>query len=94
MVSPTPANIFRTIEALNCACLLDEADAWYPRNEALREIVNAGFTVEGATVLRVEDVGRGAKRVLEPRRFSVFAPIAVIGNNLERVLRGRSCPAP
>ena len=86
MVSPTPANIFRTIEALNCACLLDEADAWYPRNEALREIVNAGFTVEGATVLRVEDVGRGAKRVLEPRRFSVFAPIAVIGNNLERVL--------
>ena len=44
----------------------------------MRSILNSGFTLEGAHVSRVEDVGVGLKRVLAPRRYSTFSPIAAV----------------
>jgi hypothetical protein len=85
-VSPRPANIFRSIEEHQVALFLDESDVWYPRNEDLREIVNSGFNKDGATVLRVEDVGTGAKRELQVRLYSTFTPMAIIGIGLEKLL--------
>jgi Protein of unknown function (DUF3631) len=84
--SPRPANIYRAIEAHQCAFILDECDVWYPRNEDMRDIVNSGFNKRGASVLRVEDVGHDGKRKLESRRYSTFTPMMLVGNNLERTL--------
>jgi hypothetical protein len=83
---PTASILFRAIEAHKCALFLDEADAWYRKLEDIRAIINSGFTLEGASILRTEDVGQGGQRKLEPRRYSTFAPIAVIGVGLDRIL--------
>jgi hypothetical protein len=86
-VDPTSAVLFRAIEAEQAGFMLDEADAWWRADDALRSIVNSGFTLEGASVLRVEDTGDGrGRRVLAPRRFSTFAPLAVVGIKLDQVL--------
>ena len=50
----------------------------------MREIINSGFNKSGASVLRCEDTGQNRK--LESRRHSTFAPIALIGINLLRIL--------
>ena len=69
--------------------MLDEADAWWRADEGMRAIVNSGFTLEGASVLRVEDAGdRRGERVLTPRRFSTFAPIASSASSSTRSCRG------
>ena len=83
---PTPAVIFRSIEAYRCGFMLDEVDGWWRRDEGMRSILNSGFTLEGAHVSRVEDVGGGLKRVLAPRRYSTFSPIAAVGIKLDTLL--------
>ena len=85
--SPTAAITFRAIEAERAGFIFDEADNWWRRDTGMQEIINSGFTLEGASVLRTEDVGDGTgRRVLAPRRFSTFAPIAVVGINLIQLL--------
>ena len=85
-ISPRPANIYRAIEQHGCAFFLDEADDWYPKDLGMREIINAGFNRRGSGVLRCEDVGQGGKSKQESRRHSTFAPLAIIGINLLKVL--------
>jgi Protein of unknown function (DUF3631) len=36
--------------------------------------------------LRTEDTGKGGRRVLKSRSYSTFAPISIVGLNLERIL--------
>jgi hypothetical protein len=86
-IDPTSAVLFRAIEAEGAGFMLDEADAWWRGDDALRSIVNSGFTLEGASVLRVEDTGDGrGRRALTPRRFSTFSPLGVVGINLDQIL--------
>jgi hypothetical protein len=84
MVSPRSTTLYRLIEQERPVLGLDEADVWYPRDPDVREIVNSGFNAEGAHVTRCVDTdGRGNYEV---RRYSTFTPIAIVGNNLEKVL--------
>jgi hypothetical protein len=76
--APTPAVLYRKIEAHGPTVLLDEADAMFAGNreqvEALRAIFNGGNR-RGATVPRC--VGEGTK--MEVRDFEIFGPKALVG---------------
>ena len=70
------AAVFRTIEACQPTLIIDEADTFLGSEHAteLRGILNAGHTRTAAFVIRVVPTSAGE---LEPRKFSVWAPIAV-----------------
>ncbi len=65
------AALFREIDLRRPTILIDEADTFLPRNEAMRGIINSGHTRELAFVLRVDGPGR------TPVRFSTWAPLAI-----------------
>jgi putative DNA primase/helicase len=69
------AAVFRTIEACQPTLIIDEADTFLGAEHAaeLRGILNAGHTRTAAFVIRVVPTSAGE---LEPRKFSVWAPIA------------------
>ena len=73
----TPAALFRTVESATPTLLIDEADAFFARNDELRGIVDAGHTRTGARVIR--NIPMGDR--FEPRFFSTFCAkaIAAIG---------------
>jgi hypothetical protein len=85
-ISPTPANIYRSIQAHGCMFFLDEVDDWYRTDKGMREIINSGFNKSGASVLRCEDTGQDGRTKLESRRFSTFTPIALIGIGIDKIL--------
>jgi hypothetical protein len=68
--SITPAALFRTIEAARPTLLLDEADTYVRDNKDLRSMINDGHRRDGTVVRTVGDNH-------DPRRFSVWAPIAL-----------------
>jgi putative DNA primase/helicase len=70
------AAVFRTIEACQPTLIIDEADTFLGAEHAteLRGILNAGHTRTAAFVIRVVPTSAGE---LEPRKFSVWSPIAV-----------------
>jgi Protein of unknown function (DUF3631) len=70
------AAVFRTIEACQPTLIIDEADTFLGAEHQgeLRGILNAGHTRTAAFVIRVVPTSAGE---LEPRKFSVWSPIAV-----------------
>jgi len=65
------AALFREIEIHRPTVIIDEADTFLSRSEALRGIINSGHSREMAFVLRVD----GPQRT--PVRFSTWAPVAI-----------------
>jgi Protein of unknown function (DUF3631) len=68
--SITAAALFRTIEAARPTLLLDEADAYARDNEELRSVLDGGHSRKGFVIRCVGEDN-------EPRRFSVWAPVAL-----------------
>jgi putative DNA primase/helicase len=66
----TPAAVFRTIELVRPALLIDEADTFLEKHEELRGVLNSGHTRDGCVIRTVGDDH-------EPREFSTWAPCAV-----------------
>ena len=65
------AGIFRTIELYQPTLLIDEADSFLAKDDAVRGIINAGHNRRGAFVIRCE----GDANI--PKKFSVWAPMAI-----------------
>ena len=95
----SPPAFFRVIEETRPTLLIDEADTFLRRNGELRGILNAGYTRDGAYVVRVanqeseagEPGATGKKTRLA--RFSCWCPkaIAAIGR-LPETLADRCIP--
>jgi hypothetical protein len=83
---PTGATVFRAIEEHFCGLMLDELDAWWHKNEAIKSVLNSGFTKETACVPRMEESVERGRTVRKTRLFSTFAPIALIGIKLDTIL--------
>jgi putative DNA primase/helicase len=82
----TAAATFRVIARHRPCLLIDEADTFLRDNEELRGVLNAGHRYNGF-VLRT--VGED----MEPRQFSVFAPVAIaLIGNLPGTFSDRSIP--
>jgi putative DNA primase/helicase len=64
------AALFRTIEAARPTFLLDEADAYARDNEDLRSALDGGHSRKGFVIRCVGEDH-------EPRRFSIWAPVAL-----------------
>jgi len=91
-VSPTPAVVYREIEAKRPTLLLDESDTTFKgdkeRAQALIGLLNAGHR-KGLTVPLC--VGKGEK--IETRRFKVFCAKAIAGiGSLPDTVSDRSIP--
>jgi len=88
----SPPAFFRVIEETRPTLLIDEGDTFLKRNPELRGILNAGYTLETAYVVRVanQEKDAGASRLV---RFSCFCPkaIASIGH-LPETLADRCIP--
>lgn len=67
----TPAALFREIDMYRPTLLIDEADLSVDRNNALRNILNAGHSRATSTVIRVE---QGL-----PKEYDCFGPKAIAG---------------
>jgi putative DNA primase/helicase len=67
----TAAAVYGAIAAWRPTLLVDEADTFMARDEALRGVVNSSHTRAGAFVLRASLPGR------EPVRLSTWAPLVV-----------------
>ncbi|MBI4607081.1 MAG: DUF3631 domain-containing protein [Planctomycetes bacterium] len=65
------AALFREIELHRPTVLIDEADTFLAKSEALRGIINSGHSRDLAFVLRVDGPGR------VPVKFSTWAPVAI-----------------
>ena len=73
MVNPSPAVLFRVIDALRPTLLIDEVERLNTKDHSeLRSIVNSGYK-RGATVPRVEGEAR------ELRFFEVYSPKCLAG---------------
>src|SRR5215831_10866041 len=82
--SITVAALFRVIEMWHPTLLIDEVDTFVGNNEELRGMLNASHRYDGAVTRTVGDEH-------EPRRFSVYAPIALSGiGGLADTLANRS----
>jgi hypothetical protein len=82
--SITAAALFRVIEKWHPTLLIDEVDTFVGGNEELRGMLNASHRYDGAVTRTVGDDH-------EPRRFSVYAPIALSGiGGLADTLANRS----
>ena len=66
----SPAALFRSIEKWKPTIVLDEADVIFKENEALRSVVNSGWT-RGLGVIRC------TPETFEPQMFSTFGPKAI-----------------
>jgi Protein of unknown function (DUF3631) len=78
-VDPTPAVLFRTIDAEKPTLLADEVDST-PRMGHLRTVFNAGYRV-GVVITRIESMG-GVK---VPINYKVFCPKVLAGITGARV---------
>jgi len=86
---PEPASnisspaFYRAIEELRPTLLIDEADTLLPGNAQLRGILNSGYTLKMAYVLRVtnepmaDETGRRKGRKSRLARYSCFGPKAI-----------------
>ena len=74
--------LFRSVEKWRPTLIIDEADTFLAAHPEITGLLNAGFQ-RGGFVLRTEAKGDD----FEPRRYSVFSPKFIAGNNLERHLR-------
>jgi len=70
--SITVAALFRVIEMWHPTLLIDEVDTFVGDNEELRGILNQSHRYDGCVTRTVGDEH-------EPRRFSVYAPVALSG---------------
>src|SRR5215831_7529211 len=70
--SITVAALFRVIEMWHPTLLIDEVDTFVGDNEELRGILNQSHRYDGYVTRTVGDEH-------EPRRFSVYAPVALSG---------------
>src|SRR5947209_15625592 len=61
----SPPAFFRVIEETRPTLLIDEGDTFLKRNGELRGILNAGYTLETAYVVRVAPETKNAKANLE-----------------------------
>ncbi|WP_395664709.1 DUF3631 domain-containing protein [Methylocella sp.] len=78
------AALFRIIEAKRPTLLVDETDTIGKENEDLRRVVNSGFERSGRVV-------RTAGEEFEPRTFSTYSPLVLIGiGDLHRTIESRS----
>jgi hypothetical protein len=69
-VEISAAAVFRSIEMCQPTFIIDEADTTFQDNDALRSVVNSGWT-------RGQGVVRCDPDTHEPRRFSTFCPKAI-----------------
>jgi putative DNA primase/helicase len=90
-INITPAAVFRTVDAIHPALLIDEGDTFL-ENEELRGVLNGGHRRAGALIVRTVPTKDGD---YEPRLFDVWGPkaIALIGN-LPHTLAQRSIHVP
>jgi hypothetical protein len=86
MVDPTPATVFRDIEANSSTLVLDEVENLDPEKKAeLISLLNAGFE-RGGQVARMIPAADGWKR----QTFDVYSPKIIAGiNQIPRVLQTR-----
>lgn len=66
------AALFRTIEVAQPTFLLDEADAYVPRDEDLRSVIDSGHHRRGSAIRCVGDDN-------QPTPFSTFCPMVLAG---------------
>jgi hypothetical protein len=79
--NPTPAVLFRRMDAEHPTLLFDEADKYlYADNRDVLMILNAGHAFKGACVPRCIDDGEGDYLVKE---FNVFGPVAFALKGME-----------
>jgi len=69
--SITPAAVYGVISSCRPTLLIDEADTFLARDEALRGVINSSQSRASAFVLRASAPGR------EPVRLSTWAPMAI-----------------
>jgi putative DNA primase/helicase len=67
----TAAALFRVIDQDTPTVLIDEADTFLIKDDALRGILNSGHRRNTAFVMRADGEN------LQPRRFSTWAPVAI-----------------
>ena len=87
LIDPTPATVFRDIDANSSTCAFDEMETLNDEQKGqVRAILNAGFQ-RGAKVPRMEAVGKQWKL----RAFDVYSPKIISGiNQVPRTLQTRS----
>lgn len=78
----TPAALFRTIDAIGCTIIIDEADTFINEKPEIDGIINSGHRKSGAFTIRL--VGDSH----EPKQFSTWAPniIAMIGKPKDTIV--------
>jgi hypothetical protein len=84
--SITTAALFRVIDKYHATLLIDEVDTFVGENEELKGILNGSHRYDGAVIRTVGEDH-------EPRRFSVYAAVALSGiGGLAATLADRSVP--
>jgi putative DNA primase/helicase len=85
------AALFRTTAQHFPTLLLDEGDAWLRDNEAMRGLLNSGFSRSGQVIRVVEEADGNGGRALVPRAFSTFCPVVLAGiGNMPATVEDRS----
>ncbi len=85
------AALFRTTAQHFPTLLLDEGDAWLRDNEAMRGLLNSGFSRAGQVIRVVEEADGNGGRALVPRAFSTFCPVVLAGiGNMPATVEDRS----
>lgn len=75
----TQSALFRSIELWKPALFIDEADSFMRENEAIRGLLNSGYTKDSAFKILSEEIGGK----LQPVRYSTWGPKAIAGIKLE-----------